>query len=93
MIDHGNGLKTLYGHLSKLEVVEGDEIALGQTVGLVGSTGNSTGPHLHYEVRLNDTAVDPGPFLDRERPIAPTVKIDPKAASSTPFSGGAPKTP
>ena len=98
VIDHGNGLTTLYGHLEKLEIAEGDEIALGQTVGLVGSTGNSTGSHLHYEVRLNDTAVDPGPFLDRERPIASTInidptKIDPKATSSSPFSGEAPKTP
>ena len=98
LIDHGNGLSTLYGHLEKLEVAEGDEIALGQTVGLVGSTGNSTGPHLHYEVRLNDTAVDPGPFLDRERPIAPSIKIetgkiDPKATSGSPFSGGAAKKP
>ena len=98
VIDHGNGLSTLYGHLEKLEVAEGDKIALGQTVGLVGSTGNSTGPHLHYEVRLNDTAVDPGPFLDRERPIAPSVKIetgkiDPKATSGSPFSGGAAKKP
>jgi murein DD-endopeptidase MepM/ murein hydrolase activator NlpD len=98
VIDHGNGLTTLYGHLEKLEVAEGDEVVLGQAVGLVGSTGNSTGAHLHYEVRLNDTAVDPGPFLDRERPIAPTVKIDPakidpKATSSSPFSGEAPKNP
>jgi murein DD-endopeptidase MepM/ murein hydrolase activator NlpD len=99
VIDHGNGLKTLYGHLSKLEVAEGDEIALGQTVGLVGSTGNSTGPHLHYEVRLDDVAVDPGPFLDRERPVMPTVNSNEPSATtnadgsaSSPFSGTVPTT-
>jgi murein DD-endopeptidase MepM/ murein hydrolase activator NlpD len=101
VIDHGNGLKTLYGHLSKLEVAEGDEIVLGQTVGLVGSTGNSTGPHLHYEVRLDDVAVDPGPFLDRERPVMPTVNTAepastqqaPDGSASSPFSSTSPKKP
>ncbi len=101
VIDHGNGLTTLYGHLEKLEVAEGDEVALGQTVGLVGSTGNSTGPHLHYEVRLDDVAVDPGPFLDRERPVMPTINIAEPAPtanadgsnSSSPFSSEAPKKP
>jgi murein DD-endopeptidase MepM/ murein hydrolase activator NlpD len=101
VIDHGNGLTTLYGHLEKLEVAEGDEVALGQTVGLVGSTGNSTGPHLHYEVRLDDVAVDPGPFLDRERPVTPTINVAPSTdgtSSSSPFSSpvpitGVPKNP
>jgi murein DD-endopeptidase MepM/ murein hydrolase activator NlpD len=101
VIDHGNGLTTLYGHLEKLEVAEGDEVALGQTVGLVGSTGNSTGPHLHYEVRLDDVAVDPGPFLDRERPVMPTVNITeptsteqaPAGSGSSPFSSATPKKP
>ncbi len=78
VVDHGNGLKTLYGHLSEIEVQAGDEIALGVVVGLVGSTGNSTGPHLHYEVRLEDVAVDPGPFLDRQRP--PTPLLGPSVA-------------
>ena len=99
VVDHGNGLTTLYGHLSKLEVAEGDEIELGQVIGQVGSTGNSTGPHLHYEVRLNDTAVDPGPFLARERPITLTVNIvetpveTPTDTAATSSSSAAPKNP
>lgn len=66
IVDHGNGLKTLFGHLSSIEVSVGQEVYLGDEIGLVGSTGNSTGPHLHYEVRLNDAPIDPGPFLVRE---------------------------
>ena len=66
IVDHGNGLKTLFGHLSSIEVNVGQELHIGDEIGLVGSTGNSTGPHLHYEVRLNDAPIDPGPFLVRE---------------------------
>jgi murein DD-endopeptidase MepM/ murein hydrolase activator NlpD len=66
IVDHGNGLKTLFGHLSNIEVAVGQEVFVGDEIGLVGSTGNSTGPHLHYEVRLNDAPIDPGPFLVRE---------------------------
>lgn len=67
-IDHGNGLKTRYGHLSKIEVQEGDTIQRGQQIALVGSTGRSTGPHLHYELRLNDKAINPRRFLPPEMP-------------------------
>ena len=63
IIDHGNGLTTRYGHLSKIEATEGQEIRRGETLGRVGSTGRSTGPHLHYEVRINDTAVSPRRYL------------------------------
>ena len=63
IIDHGNGLTTRYGHLSKVEATEGQEIRRGETLGRVGSTGRSTGPHLHYEVRINDTAVSPRRYL------------------------------
>ncbi len=67
IIDHGYGIKTLYGHLSKLLVNPGREIQIGDVIGLVGSTGNSTGPHLHYEVRINNTPINPGPYLYHER--------------------------
>ncbi|HEV2706026.1 MAG TPA: M23 family metallopeptidase [Pyrinomonadaceae bacterium] len=62
-LDHGNGLTTRYGHLSKIEVSEGQELKRGEAVGRVGSTGRSTGPHLHYEVRINETAVSPRRYL------------------------------
>jgi murein DD-endopeptidase MepM/ murein hydrolase activator NlpD len=62
-IDHGNGLSTRYGHLSVIGVKIGDEIKIGQVIGEVGSTGRSTGPHLHYETRIDGEAVDPQKFL------------------------------
>jgi murein DD-endopeptidase MepM/ murein hydrolase activator NlpD len=62
-IDHGNGLATRYGHLSEIGVKVGDPIKIGQVIGAVGSTGRSTGPHLHYETRIDGEAVDPQKFL------------------------------
>ncbi len=62
-IDHGNGLQTRYGHLSRLDVTVGQVIKRGQQLGLVGSTGRSTGPHLHYEVRVDGQATNPVPYL------------------------------
>jgi murein DD-endopeptidase MepM/ murein hydrolase activator NlpD len=62
-IDHGNGLSTRYGHLSEIGVKVGDQIKIGQVIGEVGSTGRSTGPHLHYETRIDGEAVDPQKFL------------------------------
>lgn len=62
-IDHGNGLTTRYGHLSSIAVEEGQTVAARDIIGRVGSTGRSTGPHLHYEVRVDDTPVDPMRFL------------------------------
>jgi murein DD-endopeptidase MepM/ murein hydrolase activator NlpD len=65
-IDHGNGLITRYGHMSKLNVEIGDTVVRGQLIGFVGSTGRSTGPHLHYELRLNDHPINPRRFLPPE---------------------------
>jgi murein DD-endopeptidase MepM/ murein hydrolase activator NlpD len=62
-VDHHNGFSTRYGHLSKIEVKVGQRVRIGDIIGLIGSTGRSTGPHLHYETRVNDTAVDPQKFL------------------------------
>jgi murein DD-endopeptidase MepM/ murein hydrolase activator NlpD len=62
-VDHGNGLSTRYGHLSEIDVKVGDVVKIGQVIGLVGSTGRSTGPHLHYETRIDGEAVDPQRFL------------------------------
>ncbi|HEX5211582.1 MAG TPA: M23 family metallopeptidase [Pseudolabrys sp.] len=62
-INHGNGLATRYGHLSKILVKVGQTVHIGETIGLIGSTGRSTGPHLHYETRINGEAVDPQKFL------------------------------
>ena len=62
-VNHGNGLATRYGHMSAINVKVGDTIKIGQVVGELGSTGRSTGPHLHYETRINGEAVDPQKFL------------------------------
>ena len=64
MINHGNGYTTLYGHMSSIAVSVGQTVSMGQTIGYVGSTGNSTGPHLHFEVRSSATGgtMDPMGF-------------------------------
>lgn len=59
LLDHGGGLTSLYGHLDTLAVRRGEPVLAGQAVGTVGSTGNSTGPHLHFEVRRGGGAIDP----------------------------------
>ena len=63
-IDHGNGLITRYAHMSGFRTVAGKLVLPGEVIGLIGSTGRSTGPHLHFEVRINGAAVNPRPFLE-----------------------------
>jgi murein DD-endopeptidase MepM/ murein hydrolase activator NlpD len=63
MIDHGNGISTRYGHLSGFAVTAGQKVQRGDVIGYVGESGRSTGPHLHYEVRINDTPVNPYKYL------------------------------
>jgi murein DD-endopeptidase MepM/ murein hydrolase activator NlpD len=62
-IDHGAGLATRYGHMSRVDVEEGQWIQAGAIIGAIGSTGRSTGPHLHYEVRVDGGAVDPSRYI------------------------------
>ena len=66
-IDHGNGVATRYGHMSEVLVSEGQTVKAGDAIGRLGSTGRSTGPHLHYEVRVDGEAVDPERFLTAAR--------------------------
>ncbi len=62
-VDHGNGFSTRYGHLSAIDVKLGQQVKIGQVIGKIGSTGRSTGPHLHYETRINNEPVNPQKFL------------------------------
>ncbi|WP_241154353.1 M23 family metallopeptidase [Staphylospora marina] len=64
LVDHGGGVQTLYAHMTQRNVNVGDQVAQGQQLGICGSTGNSTGPHLHFEVRINGGRFDPLPFLE-----------------------------
>lgn len=76
VIEHAGGWTTRYGHAQELLAGPGDRVRAGDVVGLVGSTGLSTGPHLHYELRHHGTAVDPGGFLSSgELPPAPVAPV------------------
>ncbi len=69
-VDHGNGFATRYGHMSEIDVKVGQQVKLGQTLGKVGTTGRSTGPHLHYETRIDGEPVDPQKFLSAGSKLA-----------------------
>jgi murein DD-endopeptidase MepM/ murein hydrolase activator NlpD len=70
-VDHGFGVTTLYGHLSAFNVQPGMRVKAGDVIGYEGDSGRSTGPHLHYEVRIYNTPVNPWRYL---RNVAPVVK-------------------
>ena len=75
-IDHGNGITTRYAHLSHVEVREGDTVGMGARIGKSGSTGRSTGPHLHYEIRHNGDAIDPMRYLKTAQKLQPLLVSD-----------------
>jgi len=87
-ISHGNGMMTRYAHMSAWRARAGQEVDAGEVIGLIGSTGRSTGPHLHFEVRINDRAVNPRPFLES----APHVLEEARAELSQPGAANSGKT-
>lgn len=71
VVDHGNGVESRYAHLSATDMKVGQRVSRGETVGAVGSTGRSTGPHLHFELRRGGTAIDPTKVVDPRTLVAP----------------------
>jgi len=63
IVDHGDGIRTLYAHLSRLVVSRGQRVGQGTVLGSTGTTGHTSGPHLHYEILVNGRSVDPAPYL------------------------------
>ncbi len=80
IVDHGNGVQTYYGHLSRFDVVLGQDVRRGDVIGRSGASGRVTSPHLHYEVRMGGTPVNPYPFLARSG-----LAVSAKAAKDLPF--------
>lgn len=85
-ITHGNGMLTRYAHLSRMDVSVGQQVAAGATIGGLGNTGRSTGPHLHFEVRINDRAVNPRPFLEAAPDVLKEVR---RTGTARPAPGAA----
>jgi murein DD-endopeptidase MepM/ murein hydrolase activator NlpD len=89
IVDHGHGIETLYAHLSGFAVTAGQEVRRGDILGYVGSSGHSTGPHLHYEVRIRDTPVNPYKYLHAAgRQLASTTSTS-TSTPAPPITGGA----
>jgi murein DD-endopeptidase MepM/ murein hydrolase activator NlpD len=80
IVDHGNGVQTYYGHLSGFDVVPGQEVRRGDVIGSSGASGRATSPHLHYEVRMGGTPVNPYPYLARSG-----MSISPSEPKDLPF--------
>jgi len=72
-VTHGDGLVTRYAHMSAFRTHVGQQVVAGQTIGAIGSTGRSTGPHLHFEVRINNRPANPRPFLEARRHVSPQI--------------------
>jgi murein DD-endopeptidase MepM/ murein hydrolase activator NlpD len=72
IVDHGNGLETYYAHLSQCQVVPGQEVRMGEVIALSGATGRVTSPHVHYEVRVAGTPVNPYRYMKKLEPSQPT---------------------
>ena len=81
-IDHGNGLVTRYAHMSGFKAHVGEKVAAGDVIGAIGSTGRSTGPHLHFEVRVHDRPVNPRPFLEAAPHVLEEIRRAPQLASA-----------
>lgn len=79
-ISHGNGLMTRYAHMSKFSAERGQRVEAGAVIGAIGSTGRSTGPHLHFEVRINNRAVNPRPFLETAPDVFEEIRRRPELA-------------
>jgi murein DD-endopeptidase MepM/ murein hydrolase activator NlpD len=83
-VSHGNGLVTRYAHMSAFRASVGQQVAAGAVIGAIGSTGRSTGPHLHFEVRINDRPVNPRPFLEAAPHVLEEARDTGSAATSHP---------
>ena len=78
---YGGEIQTRYGHMSRLNVAKGQRVKKGDIIGFIGSTGRSTGPHLHYEVRISNKAVDPIPYMQAEQRALAVSATDASIAS------------
>jgi murein DD-endopeptidase MepM/ murein hydrolase activator NlpD len=92
-LEHGKGLETRYGHLSQILVHDGQRVHRGDLIALVGSTGRSTGSHLHYEVRIDGRAVNPMPFLQTADYMTALQNRNVPVRGATPVAMGGPEDP